>query len=154
MKIYPKSLQILFPCLGFTTEFNRLSYFYSAVFYLSAKSTHWQCRKILLKVVFLKSSALIHWAEFMLFFFSLWILYLPEGLLKRNKSLCEDLTCSRCSFFSFKKPISNSIFFLLEQQMASTAKKLPSPHPVQITKLIRHAELETDNLFEKPFDST
>ncbi|NXR78191.1 MOONR protein, partial [Pycnonotus jocosus] len=42
----------------------------------------------------------------------------------------------------------------MEQQMASTAEKLPSPHPVQITKLIRHTELETDNLFEKPFDST
>ncbi|XP_014110348.1 PREDICTED: uncharacterized protein KIAA0753 homolog isoform X2 [Pseudopodoces humilis] len=42
----------------------------------------------------------------------------------------------------------------MEQQMASTAKKLISPHPVQITKLIRHTELETDILFEKPFDST
>ncbi|KAL9826544.1 protein moonraker isoform 2-T4 [Geothlypis trichas] len=42
----------------------------------------------------------------------------------------------------------------MEQQMASTAKKLTSPHPVQITKLIRHGELETDILFEKPFDST
>ncbi|XP_058710189.1 protein moonraker isoform X1 [Poecile atricapillus] len=42
----------------------------------------------------------------------------------------------------------------MEQQMASTAKKLMSPHPVQITKLIRHTELETDILFEKPFDST
>ncbi|NXQ52527.1 MOONR protein, partial [Anthoscopus minutus] len=42
----------------------------------------------------------------------------------------------------------------MEQQMASTAKKLTSPHPVQITKLIRHPELERDILFEKPFDST
>ncbi|NXJ26471.1 MOONR protein, partial [Dicrurus megarhynchus] len=41
-----------------------------------------------------------------------------------------------------------------EQQMASTAKKLTSPHPVQITKLTGHTELETDILFEKPFDST
>ncbi|NXY35312.1 MOONR protein, partial [Pomatorhinus ruficollis] len=40
-----------------------------------------------------------------------------------------------------------------EQQMASTAKKLTSPHPVQITKLIRHTELEADILFEKPLDS-
>ncbi|XP_010400548.1 protein moonraker isoform X4 [Corvus cornix cornix] len=40
-----------------------------------------------------------------------------------------------------------------EQQMASTAKKLTSPHPVQITKLTGHTELETDILFEKPFDS-
>ncbi|NXQ17474.1 MOONR protein, partial [Peucedramus taeniatus] len=39
-------------------------------------------------------------------------------------------------------------------EMASTAKKLTSPHPVQITKLIRHGDLETDILFEKPFDST
>ncbi|NWT11698.1 MOONR protein, partial [Vireo altiloquus] len=42
----------------------------------------------------------------------------------------------------------------MEQQMASTAKKLTSPHPVQITKLIGHTDLETDILFEKPFDST
>ncbi|NWH34830.1 MOONR protein, partial [Chloropsis hardwickii] len=42
----------------------------------------------------------------------------------------------------------------MELQMASTAKKLASPHPVQITKLIRDGELETDILFEKPFDST
>ncbi|XP_059721632.1 protein moonraker isoform X2 [Haemorhous mexicanus] len=42
----------------------------------------------------------------------------------------------------------------MELQMASTAKKLTPPHPVQITKLIRHRELETDILFEKPFDST
>ncbi|NWX30532.1 MOONR protein, partial [Notiomystis cincta] len=42
----------------------------------------------------------------------------------------------------------------MEQQMASTANKLTSPHPVQITKLIGHTELETDILFEKPFDST
>ncbi|NXC08730.1 MOONR protein, partial [Orthonyx spaldingii] len=41
----------------------------------------------------------------------------------------------------------------LEQQMASTAKKLTSSHPVQITKLIGHTELETDILFETPFDS-
>ncbi|XP_062363142.1 protein moonraker [Cinclus cinclus] len=42
----------------------------------------------------------------------------------------------------------------MELQMASTAKKLTSPHPVEITKLIRHTELEKDILFEKPFDST
>ncbi|NXS21865.1 MOONR protein, partial [Mystacornis crossleyi] len=42
----------------------------------------------------------------------------------------------------------------MEQQMASTAEKLTSPHPVQITKLIGQTELETDILFEKPFDST
>ncbi|NXR53357.1 MOONR protein, partial [Hippolais icterina] len=42
----------------------------------------------------------------------------------------------------------------MEQQMASTAKNLTSPHPVQITKLIGHTELEKDILFEKPFDST
>ncbi|NXB30877.1 MOONR protein, partial [Eulacestoma nigropectus] len=42
----------------------------------------------------------------------------------------------------------------MEQQMASTAKKLTSPHPAQITKLIGHTELETDILFEKPFDGT
>ncbi|NWT33786.1 MOONR protein, partial [Cardinalis cardinalis] len=41
----------------------------------------------------------------------------------------------------------------MELQMTSTAKKLTPPHPVQITKLIRHGELETDILFEKPFDS-
>ncbi|KAF4794186.1 hypothetical protein TURU_104355 [Turdus rufiventris] len=42
----------------------------------------------------------------------------------------------------------------MELQMASRAEKLTSPHPVQITKLIRHTELEKDILFEKPFDST
>ncbi|OWK54734.1 Uncharacterized protein KIAA0753 [Lonchura striata] len=42
----------------------------------------------------------------------------------------------------------------MELQTASTAKKPTSPHPVQITKLIRHGDLETDILFEKPFDST
>ncbi|NXP35539.1 MOONR protein, partial [Leiothrix lutea] len=41
----------------------------------------------------------------------------------------------------------------MEQQMSSTAKKLTSPHPVQITKLIRHTELEADILLEKPLDS-
>ncbi|XP_009068085.1 PREDICTED: uncharacterized protein KIAA0753 homolog, partial [Acanthisitta chloris] len=40
----------------------------------------------------------------------------------------------------------------MEQQMASTAKGFISPHPVQITKLIGDTELETDILFEKPFD--
>ncbi|XP_064534289.1 protein moonraker isoform X5 [Pseudopipra pipra] len=40
----------------------------------------------------------------------------------------------------------------MEQQMASTAKRLTSPHPIQITKLIEHTELETNILFEKPFD--
>ncbi|NXA81361.1 MOONR protein, partial [Thryothorus ludovicianus] len=39
----------------------------------------------------------------------------------------------------------------MEQQMASTAKNLTSPPPVQI---IRHTELETGILFEKPFNST
>ncbi|NXU03545.1 MOONR protein, partial [Buphagus erythrorhynchus] len=42
----------------------------------------------------------------------------------------------------------------MELQMASAAKKLTSPHPIQITKLMRHTELETDILVEKPFDST
>lgn len=42
----------------------------------------------------------------------------------------------------------------MELQKASTAKKLTPPHPVQITKSIRHREVETDILFEKPFDST
>ncbi|NXH46828.1 MOONR protein, partial [Dicaeum eximium] len=42
----------------------------------------------------------------------------------------------------------------MELQMASTAKNPKSPHPVQITKLIRHTEPETEILFEKPFDST
>ncbi|XP_027524629.1 protein moonraker isoform X4 [Corapipo altera] len=40
----------------------------------------------------------------------------------------------------------------MEQQMTSTAKRLTSPHPIQITKLIGHTELETNILFEKPFD--
>ncbi|XP_027554503.1 protein moonraker isoform X3 [Neopelma chrysocephalum] len=40
----------------------------------------------------------------------------------------------------------------MEQQMASTAERLTSPHPIQITKLIGHTELETNILFEKPFD--
>ncbi|XP_051665898.1 protein moonraker isoform X3 [Manacus candei] len=40
----------------------------------------------------------------------------------------------------------------MEQQMASTARRLTSPHPIQITKLIEHTELETNILFEKPFD--
>ncbi|NXO22982.1 MOONR protein, partial [Cisticola juncidis] len=42
----------------------------------------------------------------------------------------------------------------MEQQMPSTAKNPTSPHPVQITKLIRYTEPEKDILFEKPFDST
>ncbi|NXI83721.1 MOONR protein, partial [Rhipidura dahli] len=41
----------------------------------------------------------------------------------------------------------------MKQQMSSTAKKLTSPHPLQITKLTGHTERETDILFEKPFDS-
>ncbi|NXT72349.1 MOONR protein, partial [Chaetops frenatus] len=41
----------------------------------------------------------------------------------------------------------------MEQQMASTAKKLTSPHPIQITKPIGHTELETSILLENPFDS-
>ncbi|NWV24791.1 MOONR protein, partial [Origma solitaria] len=40
----------------------------------------------------------------------------------------------------------------IEQQMSSEARKLTSPHPVQITKLIGHTEVETDILYEKPFD--
>ncbi|NWU09515.1 MOONR protein, partial [Cephalopterus ornatus] len=40
----------------------------------------------------------------------------------------------------------------MEQHVASTAKRLTSPHPIQITKLIGHTELETNILFEKPFD--
>ncbi|NXS07662.1 MOONR protein, partial [Neodrepanis coruscans] len=41
----------------------------------------------------------------------------------------------------------------MEQQMTSTAKRITSPHPIQITKLMGHTELETNILFEKPFDS-
>uniref|UniRef100_A0A8C4VE12 KIAA0753 n=1 Tax=Falco tinnunculus TaxID=100819 RepID=A0A8C4VE12_FALTI len=40
----------------------------------------------------------------------------------------------------------------LEQQTASVAKIPTSPHPIQITKLIGHAEPEMDILFEKCFD--
>ncbi|NXS34998.1 MOONR protein, partial [Pomatostomus ruficeps] len=42
----------------------------------------------------------------------------------------------------------------MEQQIASTAKKLTSPRPVQITKLIGGTEVDTGILLEKPFDST
>ncbi|TRZ14143.1 hypothetical protein HGM15179_012992 [Zosterops borbonicus] len=42
----------------------------------------------------------------------------------------------------------------MEQQMTSIDEKLTSPHPVQITKLIRHTEPEADILFEKPLGST
>ncbi|NWI59279.1 MOONR protein, partial [Calyptomena viridis] len=41
----------------------------------------------------------------------------------------------------------------MEQQMTSPAKRLASPHPIQITKLIGNTELEKNILFEKPFDS-
>ncbi|NXM79107.1 MOONR protein, partial [Serilophus lunatus] len=41
----------------------------------------------------------------------------------------------------------------MEQQMTSTAKGITSPHPIQITKSTGHTELETNILFEKPFDS-
>ncbi|NXA04740.1 MOONR protein, partial [Sapayoa aenigma] len=41
----------------------------------------------------------------------------------------------------------------MEQQMTSTAKSLTSPHPIQITNLTGHTELETNILFEKVFDS-
>ncbi|NXG08953.1 MOONR protein, partial [Sakesphorus luctuosus] len=40
----------------------------------------------------------------------------------------------------------------MEQQIASTAKRPTSPHPIQITKLMGHTELETNILVEKPFD--
>ncbi|NWR37344.1 MOONR protein, partial [Tachuris rubrigastra] len=40
----------------------------------------------------------------------------------------------------------------IEQHVASIPKRLTSPHPIQITKLIGHTELETNILFEKPFD--
>ncbi|KAJ7418239.1 protein moonraker isoform X4 [Willisornis vidua] len=40
----------------------------------------------------------------------------------------------------------------MEQQMASAAKRPTSPHPIQITKLMGHTELETNILVEKPFD--
>ncbi|NWR50084.1 MOONR protein, partial [Regulus satrapa] len=40
-----------------------------------------------------------------------------------------------------------------DHQMESTAKNLRSPRPLQITKSVRHTELETGTLFEKPFDS-
>ncbi|NXK96182.1 MOONR protein, partial [Formicarius rufipectus] len=40
----------------------------------------------------------------------------------------------------------------MEQQMASTAERPTSPHPIQITKLIGHTELETNILVEKPLD--
>ncbi|NXF72368.1 MOONR protein, partial [Sclerurus mexicanus] len=39
-----------------------------------------------------------------------------------------------------------------EQQKASTAEGHTSPHPIQITKIIGHTELETNILVEKPFD--
>ncbi|NXG22489.1 MOONR protein, partial [Grallaria varia] len=41
----------------------------------------------------------------------------------------------------------------MEKQMASTAERLTSPHPIQITKSIEHTEPETNILVEKPFDS-
>ncbi|XP_027739572.1 protein moonraker isoform X4 [Empidonax traillii] len=40
----------------------------------------------------------------------------------------------------------------IEQHVASISERLTSPHPIQITKLIGHTELETNILFEKPFD--
>ncbi|XP_050177679.1 protein moonraker isoform X2 [Myiozetetes cayanensis] len=40
----------------------------------------------------------------------------------------------------------------IEQHVASVPERLTSPHPIQITKLIGHTELETNILFEKPFD--
>ncbi|NWU84798.1 MOONR protein, partial [Onychorhynchus coronatus] len=40
----------------------------------------------------------------------------------------------------------------IEQHVASTVKRLTSPHPIQMTKLIGHTELEPNILFEKPFD--
>ncbi|XP_035753130.1 protein moonraker isoform X2 [Egretta garzetta] len=40
----------------------------------------------------------------------------------------------------------------MEQQIASTAKRPTSPHPIQITKLIRRTEPEMDIFFEKHFD--
>uniref|UniRef100_A0A663M8G1 KIAA0753 n=1 Tax=Athene cunicularia TaxID=194338 RepID=A0A663M8G1_ATHCN len=51
------------------------------------------------------------------------------------------------------KTILNVIFFLLEQQVASIAKRPTSPHPIQITKLMGHTEPEANILFEKLFDS-
>ncbi|NXK39119.1 MOONR protein, partial [Piprites chloris] len=39
-----------------------------------------------------------------------------------------------------------------EQHAASIAKRLTSPHPVEITRLVGRTELETNILFEKPFD--
>ncbi|NXU86979.1 MOONR protein, partial [Xiphorhynchus elegans] len=40
----------------------------------------------------------------------------------------------------------------MEQQKASTAERLTSPHLIQITRLIGDTELETNILVEKPFD--
>ncbi|NXP19791.1 MOONR protein, partial [Scytalopus superciliaris] len=40
----------------------------------------------------------------------------------------------------------------MEQQMAPTAERFTSPHPIQIAKLTGHTELETNILVEKPFD--
>ncbi|KFV40757.1 Uncharacterized protein KIAA0753, partial [Gavia stellata] len=40
----------------------------------------------------------------------------------------------------------------MEQQIASIARRPTSPHPIQITKLIRRTEPEMDILFEKLFD--
>lgn len=50
------------------------------------------------------------------------------------------------------KIILNVIFFLLEQQIESIARRPTSPHPIQITKLIGHTEPEMDILSEKRFD--
>ncbi|NWX16966.1 MOONR protein, partial [Aegotheles bennettii] len=40
----------------------------------------------------------------------------------------------------------------MEQKIAPAAERPTSPHPIQITKLIRHTEPEMDILFEKLFD--
>ncbi|NXD23257.1 MOONR protein, partial [Spelaeornis formosus] len=82
--------------------------------------------------------------------------YSLESMLKRMEEMemYQDAVRSRVTQIVY----SDSHFWAqedkMEQEMASTAKKLTSSHPAQITKLIRHTEPEKDILFEKPFDST
>lgn len=71
----------------------------------------------------------------------------------KEASFCEVLTALTVGFFFLpNKQILMLSFFLLDQQMALIAQIPTSPHSIQITKLTRQIEPETDILFEKLFD--
>lgn len=70
----------------------------------------------------------------------------------KEAKVFEILTALTVGFLFSSKETNFNVFFLLDQQMALITQLPTSPHSIQITKLTRQIQSETDISFEKIFD--